>query len=1316
VVEPIETTMAADESHASAAEEPTTDEPNTDLANQTIEGMVIRIIYEDMFEPEWPESETDEESTAIDQAFDDETVYVGTEEGLVEVDPETVLEVANSGDTVSVDFDAQGEVEDVTLLAESEIVDAERTTKVIANASTQKPRHTIQLIVVSDTKQAPANWKEFVKRAGNYWVEASGQKMEFNEPPNPLFIDTPNECKDLWAPANCRNVLWGKAYEVAKSQGHRNLSDGFHYVIYAENQRLWSDVAEGVDGQAHPYSPRECSTESEGCYQSPGGSSFGDGITSGGLVLFSLSSDLPDLVTGKSDRVTGMSGILAHELGHNLGLRHANKMICDGGNDAELSSFRMNNLWILVFDMDGDHNCRITSYSDYNDIMGGAAYGRTQYPYLSAPQSANSNLGFIREGDGLTTKGDAVVEKFVIQPVGSLSGRRAVRINNSLSKENYWFEFRADADSDGVTGSASVASDYHLNDGTPTHRTDGYGVRVLKSVKENDPTIQDGLSGTFGSVLVPGKGGKQFVYRDGGIFRSGDDNVTMQVCRIVPQQNASIALAKGPDLVDGVSGIDQFKEGQVSIRATKTVGGTLGASVSATQPFTWKKIPTGFDSVSDCIKYEYQWKRNGVNIAGATLETYQVTEQDANVPLTVSVRARSANAVSEWVTAAVTGTVALSGAAQVGQVLTATPSAYQPNDPTYTYRWYRGVVGDASSWQLISGATGKQYTVTSADINKNVQVRVNATKPGYTYAEAPWVATPAKVSATGLVALSGAAQVGQVLTATPTGFQPADPTYSYQWYRGIVGDLSSWQLINGATKNQYTVTSADAGRNLQVRVTAAKAGYNYAPAPWVATATKVPTSNATAAVMPKRSGTVGDSTTACASPNNGSRAVSIDNLPDGLKVDHEQTCGLWIKGTPTKAGRYNVKVGYQDGSQHIFMWIIHNKENSSEFAVQVPVTSTMNPAVWTATVGVAKVWTSGGINMVFAQNYPPGVKFEQNALNVFQFTGTPTKAGTYTVQVGFDTSGSTFDGKGNIEYKSFTWEVDPPTVGVTGTVAITGTVMVGQTLTATPSGYNPTPTTYSYQWYRGTIGNASSWQAISGATGKQYTVKTDDLGKSLQIRVNATKAGYTFATAPWVATTKLQLVVGTTGTVQVTGTAQMGQRLTATPSGYSPTPTYSYQWYRGTVGSASSWQAISGATGSQYTVAAADVGQNLQVRVNGTKVGYTYAAAPWVATAKVQPIVGVSGTVTITGTAKVGQWLTATPSGYSPVPTYSYQWYRGTVGSPNSWQAISGATAKQYKVTTADVGRNLQVRINGTKAGYTYSAAPWVATALVQPG
>lgn len=58
--------------------------------------------------------------------------------------------------------------------------------------------------------------------------------------------------------------------------------------------------------------------------------------------------------------------------------------------------------------------------------------------------------------------------------------------------------------------------------------------------------------------------------------------------------------------------------------------------------------------------------------------------------------------------------------------------------------------------------------------------------------------------------------------------------------------------------------------------------------------------------------------------------------------------------------------------------------------------------------------------------------------------------------------------------------------------------------------------------------------------------------------------------------------------------------------------------------------------------------------------------------------------VSIAGTAEVGQVLTANPNPYNSGNAYSYQWYRGNT-------AISGATGKTYTLTASDRGYTIKV-------------------------
>jgi murein DD-endopeptidase MepM/ murein hydrolase activator NlpD len=180
----------------------------------------------------------------------------------------------------------------------------------------------------------------------------------------------------------------------------------------------------------------------------------------------------------------------------------------------------------------------------------------------------------------------------------------------------------------------------------------------------------------------------------------------------------------------------------------------------------------------------------------------------------------------------------------------------------------------------------------------------------------------------------------------------------------------------------------------------------------------------------------------------------------------------------------------------------------------------------------------------------------------------------------------------------------------------------------------------------------------------------------------------------------------TVGTPVVTGTGTVGRTLSAATGAWRPVPSaYAYQWLR-------DGSPISGATSSDYVLVAADADKAISVRVTASRAGYVSTAATSTSK-KIGRAFTAAPTPTITGTVAVGKTVTATHTAWAPAPvTVTYQWYRGAT-------PISGATAKTYKIATADAGKALTVRTKGTKSGYTTvtvaSAARTVPRELTVP-
>ena len=163
-----------------------------------------------------------------------------------------------------------------------------------------------------------------------------------------------------------------------------------------------------------------------------------------------------------------------------------------------------------------------------------------------------------------------------------------------------------------------------------------------------------------------------------------------------------------------------------------------------------------------------------------------------------------------------TGLPTITGAAQVGETLTADTTGISDDDgldsATFSYQW---LADDAE----INGATASSYTLVAADAGKAIKVRVSFTDDAGNDEQltsavtgAVAAAPPPNAPATGAPTITGDAQVGETLTADTTGISDDDgldnAIFSYQW-------LADDAEINSATASSYTLVAADAGQGHQ---------------------------------------------------------------------------------------------------------------------------------------------------------------------------------------------------------------------------------------------------------------------------------------------------------------------------------------------------------------------------------------------------------------------------------------------------------------------------------------------------------------------
>ena len=177
---------------------------------------------------------------------------------------------------------------------------------------------------------------------------------------------------------------------------------------------------------------------------------------------------------------------------------------------------------------------------------------------------------------------------------------------------------------------------------------------------------------------------------------------------------------------------------------------------------------------------------------------------------------------------------------------------------------------------------------------------------------------------------------------------------------------------------------------------------------------------------------------------------------------------------------------------------------------------------------------------------------------------------------------------------------------------------------------------------------------------------------------------------------------GNTSTPTVSGTAVVGDTLTAQPgswSGANPI-SFAYQWNRCDSGGGSC-SAISSATSETYTVQSADAGHTLRVAVTATNADGT--GGPVLSTPTDVVVKGTAPANTappqLSGTTKQGSTLTVTPgtwTGTAPI-TYTYEWQRCNSSGANCTPFMQGSNTT-YTLTATDVGNRLQVYVTATNS------------------
>ena len=557
------------------------------------------------------------------------------------------------------------------------------------------------------------------------------------------------------------------------------------------------------------------------------------------------------------------------------------------------------------------------------------------------------------------------------------------------------------------------------------------------------------------------------------------------------------------------------------------------------------------------------------------------------------------------------------------------------------------------------------YVVQDADRGKGIQARVSFLDDRGTTetlrSEIQLIPAPPDNAATGSPVITGTAQVGETLTADTDDIQDTDgivtSTLIYQWF---ANDGTENTANESATSSTYTLVTDDEGKTITVQV-AFSDEFGY---------TEALTSEPTATVASRQ-------TSSQRSQQQNSPAPTIKGSPALSEAgsDDEWTPDETVQVTLTFSEEVNVDT--TDGTPSIGIQLSGTLDHNAPYASG------------SGTTKLVFSYTLTDDDGKHSSMFVPGDSLTLNG-------GTITSASS---------GGDAALGHNGAARASF---VAPaiPNSPATGAPTISGTAQVGQTLTASTSDISDSDgladAIFTYQWI---ANDGTDDTDIQDATGSTYILSAADEGKTIKVRVSFTDdAGNDESlTSEATAAVAARPNSAATGAPTISGTAQVGQALTASTSGISDSngladAIFTYQWI---ANDGTEDTAIQDAIGSTYTLASADEGKTIKVRVSFTDDGgnqetrtsavtVAVAAAPTPLTAATHDAPGShNGQEKFTFELRFSEEL-GTGFSYKTLRDYAFTVTRGTVAGARRLDSDSDTPNIRWEISvtpdsTADV-------------------------------
>ena len=684
-------------------------------------------------------------------------------------------------------------------------------------------------------------------------------------------------------------------------------------------------------------------------------------------------------------------------------------------------------------------------------------------------------------------------------------------------------------------------------------------------------------------------------------------------------------------------------------RGAPVINGTAQVGEILTADTTGIEDGNGLDRV----QFRFQWATNDgsadTDIAGATNSTYTLAGSDEGKTIKVRVAFTDRGGYAESLTSDATETVSfagqqqiannpatggpiIGGTARVGETLATDVLGIADEDglenATFSYQW---ISNDGTTDADIQGETGATYTLAAADEGKTVKVRVSFTDDAdneetVTSAATATVAARPNRPATGAPIIGGTVRVGETLATDVLGIADEDglenATFSYQW---ISNDGTTDADIQGETGATYTLTDANEGKTVKVRVSFTDDADNEETVTSAATATVAARPNRPATGAPIIGGTVRVGETLATDVLGIADEDGLENATFSYQwISNDGTTDADIQGetgatytlTDANEGKtVKVRVSFTDDAD--------NEETVTSAATATVAARPNRPATGAPIIGgTVRVGETLATDVL-------GIADEdglENATFSYQWI---SNDGTTDADIQGET-GATYtltdanEGKTVKVRVSFTDDADneetltsPATAEVAAGVPtdppakprnLTGTANSDGTVTLRwDAPDDDSVTGYQILRRRPTEGERTLLAHVNdtGSTATEYTDNDVTPDVLHAYRVKAINAVGLSRRSEFVNVTPTQPAepaqnAPATGTPTISGNAQVGEMLTAGTPGISDTDgltnvSYSYQWIRN---DGSTDTDIQHATGSSYTLVEADEGQTIKVKIS----------------------------------------------------------------------------------------------------------------------